>query len=231
MPPLFKAWNDHQLVWLQNPLRFLDQHALQGKAPRPLTQTGWHKLFAAFKRELPMSKFRLSIRFTCLRQSPRLVLPHSHWQELQRTFTSPGSSYLSVRNNRFALQLRSWNLRQRSFLRGRSAPSRYRNRPLPLFLPKEDSFWHEGWASVSMLVRPSPHFVLQTKLYETRADNQSKTWQWLLASVLGLLLTKEMHASCISPVGVMGDTQQVGELRLKELHWVRWLIPSFAAHL
>lgn len=118
-----------------------------------------------------------------------------------------------------------------TFLRGRSAPSRYRNRPLPLFLPKEDSFWHGGWASVSMLVSPSPHFVLQTKLYETRADNRSKTWQWLFASVLGLLLTKEMHVSCISPAGVMGDHQQVGELRLKELHWVRWLIPSFAAHL
>lgn len=32
----------------------------------------------------------------------------------------------------------------------------------------------------------------------------------LFASVLGTLLTKEMHVSCISPLGVMGDHQQVG---------------------
>lgn len=76
VPPLFKTWSDHQLICgLQIYFRFLDQHALQGKAPRPLTQTGLHKLFAALRRKFPVSKFRLCIHFTCLRQSLRLVLP------------------------------------------------------------------------------------------------------------------------------------------------------------
>lgn len=38
----------------------------------------------------------------------------------------------------------------------------------------------------------------------------------LFASVLAMLLTKETHVSCISPVGVMGAHQQVGELGLTD---------------
>lgn len=74
VPPLFKTWSDHQLVCgLQICLRFLEQHALQRTAP--LTQTGLRKLFAALRRKFPVSKLRLCIHFTCLRQSLRLVLP------------------------------------------------------------------------------------------------------------------------------------------------------------
>lgn len=40
----------------------------------------------------------------------------------------------------------------------------------------------------------------------------------LFAPVMALLLTKEVHVSCKSAVGVMGDHQQVGEHGLKELH-------------
>lgn len=116
--------------------------------------------------------------------------------------------------------------------------ARYRNLPLPWFLPKEDSFWHAGWASISMLVRQVHTSFCKRNFMRreltTRAEDAMAIGLLLgglFAPVLGLLLTKEMHVSCISAVGVMGDHQQVGELGLQELHWFRWLTPTFAAHL
>lgn len=67
------------------------------KAPRPLTQTGLRKLFAALGRKLPERKLRLCTHFTCLRQSLRLVLPAADTSTLAGAAGNVQSAWFTLR--------------------------------------------------------------------------------------------------------------------------------------
>lgn len=175
VPPLFKTWSDHQLVCgLQIYFTFLDQHALRGKAPRPLTQTGLHKLFASLRRKRPVSKFRLCIDFTCLRQSLRLVLPaadistlagaagnvHSAWFILPLPCVITASHLNSAAGTPDSSAFRS------------DAVHRARYCTLTVVLTRERFLLRFCLDADS---RTSLNFGLELKLYETGGDNQRKT--------------------------------------------------------